>query len=138
MSTSIFSNKAVIPDDTSLAEVFGSTNTLWDHIFEYVKEKSDALGAWKFYSKKAGWSYVVKSGKRTLFYMIPQNGYFKLTFVFGDKAFEEAKKSNLPESIIRCIEEAIPYVEGRSFMVDIKNNDDLELSKQLLKIKENN
>jgi len=54
MSISIFSNKAVIPDDTSLAEVFGNTNTLWDHIFEYVKEKSDALGEWKFYSKKSG------------------------------------------------------------------------------------
>jgi len=53
MSTSIFSDKAVIPDDTSLAEVLGNTRTLWDHIFEYVKEKYDALGEWKFYSKKA-------------------------------------------------------------------------------------
>jgi len=70
--------------------------------------------------------------------MIQQNGYFKLTFVFGDKAVEAAKKSNLPENIIRCIEEAIPYVEGRSFMVEIKNSDNLELSKQLLKIKQNN
>lgn len=127
-----------MPDNESLANVLGSTRTLWNRLFEYAEEKSNALGEWKFYSKKAGWSYVVKSGKRTLFHMIPQDGYFKLTFVYGEKAVEKAKESNIPEHIICCIEEAAPYVKGRSFMVDVKNDTDIEIVKQLLLIKEGN
>lgn len=84
-----------MPDNESLANVLGSTRSLWNRLFEYAEEKSNALGEWRFYSKKAGWSYVVKSGKRTLFYMIPQDGYFKLTFVYGEKAVEKAKESNI-------------------------------------------
>ncbi len=138
MSTSIFNEKAILPDNTALANILRSTHTLWNHLFEFVKVNSDALGEWKFYSKKSGWSYVVKSGKRTLFYMIPQDGYFKLTFVFGEKAIEKAKESDIPEHIICCIEEATTYVEGRSFMVDVKNDADIETVKQLLLIKEGN
>lgn len=139
MATSIFDVKAQMPNDNNITEALGSAKELWDKLEAHIfKNYQDTKTEWKFYSKKAGWSYIIKSGKRTLLYLIPQDGYFKITFVFGEKAVTEAKKANLPESILHSIEEAMPYVEGRSFMIEVRGKEDIEISKILLMIKESN
>lgn len=139
MATSIFDIKTEMPDDGNIAEVLGSGKKLWDTLETHICENYEGIKTeWKFYSKKAGWSYVIKSEKRTLLYLIPQDGYFKITFVFGEKAVDEAKRANLPDGILRSIEESTPYTEGHSFMIDVKSNENIEVAKILLVIKKNN
>lgn len=137
MATSIFDVKEQIPDDDNIAEVLGNTKKLWDtlktHIFENYKGVKDE---WKFYSKKSGWTLVFKKKSRTLLYFIPCKEYFKVFFVFGENAINAAKNSRLPEQIMKRIFEAATYVEGTSFDVDVKNEQDLESVYTLLKIKD--
>lgn len=136
MSLSIFGEKTIVPNEKMLSETLGSQKVLWDNIKkQLIAIDKNILEEWKFYSKAAGWTLVVKSGKQTLLYLIPLNGYFKINFVFGEKAVALAKSSDLPKEIIALILDAKPYMEGRSFMIDVDIDTDDELVNKLLKIK---
>jgi len=55
----------------------------------------------------------------------PCKGFFIVLFVFGKKATVAAEQSSLPKNILDAIRDAKPYVEGRSFRVEVKNVEDL-------------
>ena len=139
MSLSIFGEKAEIPTVDALIAALGESKALWDDIKKQVETACGNYNdEWKFYSKKAGWSFVVRSGKRTILYLIPQDKYFKVNFVFGEKAVAAAHNIGLPESIVALITEAMPYAEGRSFMFDIGSLDDVDSVRKLISIKADN
>jgi len=139
MSLSAFDNKAVTPNDEMVAEALNEKNVLWCRLKEHMSLTYKGLNEeWKFYSKAAGWTLSVRSGKRTLFYLIPMNGHFKIGFVFGSKAVEEAMNAGIPENIVRIITEATQYVEGKSFMMDVNNGDDVGTAIELIDIKNRN
>ena len=137
LATSIFDEKAQMPDDNNITEELSNTRKLWDTLESYIFENYECVKSeWKFYSKKSGWTLVFKKKSRALLYLIPCKGYFKAFFVFGEKALNAAKNTPLPERIVKSILEAATYVEGTSFDVDIKNKQDLESVYVLLKIKD--
>jgi hypothetical protein len=139
MSLSIFGDKDILPNEESLAGVLAGSKTSWDEIKNcVVAECGNYSEEWKYYSKKAGWALVIKSEKRTILYLIPLSGCFKANFVFGEKAVAAAQVSGLPEPIIALISEATPYMEGRSFMVDITSEADAQIVKRLIAIKNAN
>ena len=139
MSLSIFGEKAEVPTEDALATALGESKAFWDDIEKQVESVCGNYNdEWKFYSKKAGWSFVIRGGKRTILYLIPQDMFFKANFVFGDKAVAAAQDAGLPESIIALIMETTPYAEGRSFMFDIGSLDDVDLVGKLISIKAKN
>jgi len=138
MSLSFFDNKVFMPDDGMVAAAIGSGKVFWDELRAHAASYGKPICEWKFYSKAAGWSFLIKCGKRTLVYFIPQDGFFKVSFVLGERAVEAARVANLPPEILALIEEAKPYMEGRSFMFDIKTEADCNTAKQIIGIKHNN
>jgi len=139
MAASIFFDKAIVPHNNMVAEALEGTYSLWEELWNFVRESyPDVSGEWKYYSKAAGWTFPVKSKKRTLYYFIPKDGYFSISFVFGDKAVAVAEHAELPQKIIEDILSAKPYVEGRSVAVDVDSTDMLENIKKLLEIKYQN
>ena len=139
MSLSVFEFKEAMPDDAALAKELGATKGIWDDVREHIKKNyKDMNGEWKYYSKSSGWTFVIRSGKRTLIYLIPMNRYFKANFVFGESAVNAALASDIPADVIKKITEARPYVEGRSFMTDVKKKDDLGVVEKLIAIKDKN
>jgi len=139
MSTSIFGEKTARPDEKMLAGALKGTKVLWDDIREYVEKScGNASEEWKYYSKKSGWILVVKSGERTMLYLIPLDACLKANFVYGGKAADAAMAAGLPDRITAMISEAKVYAEGRSFMVDIASKDDAETAKKLIDIKKRN
>jgi hypothetical protein len=139
MSLSAFGDKAAMPDDAALSNVLCTAKALWDNITEHITATYDNVGGeWKFYSKEAGWSFAVKSGKRTLVYLIPQKGSFKANFVFGEKAVASAQSAGLPENILKEINKAQRYAEGRSFMIDIHESENVNTVTELIRIKDRN
>jgi hypothetical protein len=137
MATSIFGDKATIPNDEMIETVLADTNELWDKLKSHIIENyQDISQDWKFYSKKAGWSLVFKQKSRTLFYFVPCNEYFMVAFVLGEKAERIAEQSSIPEHIKETIASATSYVEGKSFFVSVKDEKGLEPVFTLLKIKQ--
>jgi hypothetical protein len=139
MSLSVFEHKEVMPNNDSLTKALGDTKALWDSVMNDTSDKyGNVSSEWKYYSKSSGWTFVVKSGKRTLLYLIPMNGYFKANFVYGGGAVEEALSSDVPENVKKTISGARQYIEGRSFMTDVKKSDDVDVVIKLTDIKNRN
>ena len=136
MATSIFDDKAIVPNDEMVGAALAETNEFWDKLKSHVIKNYHGINQdWKFYSKKAGWSLIFKQDKRTLFYFVPCDGYFMVALVFSEKAEKAAVQSAIPEHIKETITSAVSYVEGKSFFVEVKNETDLEPVYTLLKIK---
>jgi hypothetical protein len=132
-------DKYVEPDDKRLAEALGVKNQLWEALKKHLSENYDnILEEWKFYGQKHGWTLKVKQKKRTIFYLIPFEDAFKISFVFGDKAVAVAEKSDLPKHLITALKNARKYMEGRGLQVDIERLEDIENIKKLVEIKMTN
>ena len=131
MAASIFGEKAILPNKEALSVVLKDAQVLWDKILDF----SGGKGEWKFYSKSAGWTVQVKKGKRTLFYLMPKDGWFQMTFVYGERAVEAAQSFGLPETVLNELKQATVYAEGRSVAIDITTNADIDIVEKMLQIK---
>jgi hypothetical protein len=139
MSESIFDNKTIKPSINELNKVLGRSSEYWNDFRRHIEEKYGPLTEdWKFYNQKSGWTLKVLKKKRNLFFMIPVEGFFKITFVFGDKAVSVIEKSDLPKEIINTLKDARKYMEGRGIQIDVKDLQDVKNIKKLVEIKVNN
>lgn len=136
MAAGIFHEKAIAPNDSMVELVLGGKKALWDRLESHIFESYKAVKKeWKFYSKKAGWSLVIKEKSRTLLYLSLFDGYFKVWFVLGEKAITVARQSALPEKVLETLGTASAYMEGTLFDVDVTADSDLNAVKMLLVIK---
>jgi len=138
MSTSIFGDKSDPPGE-KLTAALKESKFYWNDIKKYVSDTCGKANAhWTYYSKKSGWILVMKSGQRTIIYLIPQDGTFKANLVYGRKAVGAAMESDLPEHVKKAISDAVLYMEGKSFMIDVSSKEDAALVKKLIDIKHKN
>lgn len=139
MADSIFEDKNKEPTDEMLKDALGKTYQFWKEFKKHLGEEYGELAEdWKFYGQKYGWQLKILKGKRNLFFFIPVENYFKLTFVFGDKAVEKVQKSDLSANIKTTLKNAKKYMEGRGILIEIKTAEDMKIAKKLVEIKINN
>jgi len=128
-----FDDKTKAPDDKALAGGLGASKALWDEIVAHIAAAySPVTEAWGFYKS---WSLRLKRGERTILYLLPGEGSFRCAFVFGGKATEAARKAKLPKTVIKAIDEAPVYAEGRGFRLEVRTARDVETLKRLAAIK---
>jgi len=124
------------PSAKELAAALGSTKPLWDQLLDQL---ATDLGVnrqeWNSYSPKAGWSLKVKRGDRTILYMGPCSGSFRVAFVLGDQAVKAALQSDLPQSMRRIIKEARRYAEGTAVRIETVTAKDLSTICKLAALK---
>jgi len=138
MST-FFNNKNQQPTDEMLALALGETKELLDTIVLFIEtEFSECHFEWKYYGVKIGWSLKLINKKRNIVFVGPEDGYFRLAFAFGEKAYQQILKSNLPDAIKQQMSEAKVYVEGRPLRLEIRKKEDIEPLWQLIGIKHTN
>jgi hypothetical protein len=139
METNVFMDKSIQPDDGHLARVLGKNVTFWEAIKQHIAQKhGEATEEWKFYNTKSGWTMKVLLKKRNLFFFTPLQGFFRLAFVFGDKAVAAVERSDLPEDIKNELKNARKYVEGRGLRIEVKSQKEVEHVKKLIDIKVGN
>ena len=136
MAGSILDDKTHKPDAGTLAEALGETAGLWQELrADLEHEHGELVEDWKFYGRKSGWTLKLLRKKRNLFFMTPQNGFFRIAFVFGDRAVAEVDRSGLPESIKETLRTARKYAEGRGLQIEVTSSEDIETVKKLVRIK---
>ena len=134
--TSIFQNKEFKPTDQDLINKLGATYNLWVRILNFVLEKyPNAIEEWKYSGKKFGWSFRIKDKKRVIIYLLPRDQYFKVAFVFGQKATDNIRNSNISSHIIIELEQAVQYAEGRGIRIEVRNDLILSDIQKLVDIK---
>ncbi|MCF8427500.1 MAG: DUF3788 domain-containing protein [Bacteroidia bacterium] len=136
---SIFIDKNIKPTNKDLEKGLGDTFYIWKSIEDFTKKKyPDATCEWNFSGEKFGWSYRIKDKKRILKYLLPRDKFFKIAFVFGQKATNEIMESDISESIKIELNLARQNAEGRGIRIEIKDQSNFEDIQKLIEIKISN
>jgi hypothetical protein len=102
---SIFTDKNKIPDDDDLKKSLGDTYQLWQTIKDYVILKyPKGFESWN--CSKYGWSFRIKDKKRAIMSLLPRDKFFKVAFVFGQKATDLVLQSQISIEIKKELESA--------------------------------
>lgn len=136
MDISIFTEKAQVPSNSDLNLPLATTYKLWTELYEFVFEKyPKGVEEWNFPGKKYGWSFRIKDKKRAIIYFLPREGYFKVAFVFGQKAMDQILTSEISDEIKTEFQNARVYAEGRGIRIEVKDKSNLADIKRLIEIK---
>lgn len=136
MAPSVFIDKTQQPDEAGVREALGAQWAQWQDIRQYAADAyAGSTEEWKFYGRSSGWTLLLKQKKRTILYLFPGSGRLTVLFVFGESAVTTAAQSDLPEPVKAAIRDAKPYMEGRSFQVDVATENDVAVVQRLIVIK---
>ena len=135
MTPNAFINKPK-PTEADLAAALGPAKAVWDQLLSDLARDCEAnVQEWNSYSPKAGWSLRVKRKARTIVWLAPCLGCFRVAFIFGDKAMQAARQGKWPQRIIKVMDEAPKYPEGTGVRITLKTPKDLVAVKTLAAIK---
>lgn len=136
MSEAAFNDKSQKPDAALLSEKLGDSFPIWQQITVHVKATYDNISEeWKFYGQKHGWQLKTFMKKRNLFFLIPSQDYFRIVFVFGDKAVVAIEESDLAEDLKNTIKSVKKYAEGRGLPIEVRDKKYLADIEKLIDIK---
>jgi len=136
MASSIFDEKSVKPTEKNLSEALGASFKYWEEIKSAVEAEFGGLTEeWKYYGPKSGWILKSFHKKRNLFFLTPLEGYFRVAFVFGERAVAAIERSDLPKDLIGEVRNARKFAEGRGLRLEVKKPGDVENIKKLVTIK---
>lgn len=138
MDISIFTDKSQSPSIEEIKKLGDEYFELWSEITDYVLEMyPSAVAEWNYPGVKYGWSFRIKDKKRVIIYLLPRDGFFKVAFVFGQKAYDAIMNSDIDESIKSELSQAVSYAEGRGIRIKLDENNINDV-KKLVRIKLNN
>ena len=124
------------PDPEELARWLGPTRPLWDDLVHHVETAYEPVTrVWRFSGKTGRWFLRLIRKKRTILYLLPQEGFFLTAFVFGERATAAVLACELPESVRTALNEARAYAEGRGLRLETRRGPDLAVIKKLVAIK---
>lgn len=132
MSPNAFIGWTQPPTDDELSAQLGAARALWNDL---LTELALPVQEWHSYSAKAGWSMKLKLGKRTILYLAPCPGSFRVAVVLGKKAVDAAHQGKLSKNLVKLIDEAPRYPEGTGVRLEITKRTQLASVKKLAEIK---
>jgi len=131
-----FINHPNQPTPAEVRAALGASAGLWERLLNWLAaEKGVAEQEWKSTSVKYGWALRLKVKKRTIVYLGPCAGCFRASFVLGDRAVAAARESDLPQGLLKAIDEAPRYAEGTGVRLIVKAEKDLAGIRKLAAIK---
>jgi hypothetical protein len=114
VALSVFDDKAKQPTEADFARALKGSFVFWNELKERIASTFTPLTfEWGFAGKAYGWGLRLKHKERIILYMTPCEGHFLASFALGEKAVQAAHKANLPSSILKIIDSARKYAEGR-------------------------
>jgi len=136
METSIFMDLSKSPKTADLEIHLGNTYPIWIEIRDFVFEKYPAaVEEWHISVKKYGWIFRIKDKKRAIIYLLPRDGFFHVTMVFGQKATDQILASDISADTKDELMKSRVYMEGRVIRLDIIDSSLINDIKKLVEIK---
>jgi hypothetical protein len=127
-----FIGRTELPTDAELAQALGAAKPVWDGLIAGLAAQHGVSGReWKCYSAKAGWALRLLRGKRTILWLSPCQGCFRVAFALGDKALLAAQHSALSAPAMRALQQAERYPEGTGVRLLIKGPKDVPTVRKL-------
>jgi hypothetical protein len=136
MALSAFDEKNVSPAIDDLRSVLGRAYTPWAKLLALVAERIGPITeVWKFSGPSFGWGLRVVQKQRVILYMTPQSNQFLVSFALGEKAVASARAARLSASVLKQIEDAPRYAEGRGVRIPVRGESQLVAIARLAEIK---
>jgi hypothetical protein len=130
-----FIGRKTQPSARDLAAALGDSLDAWNELTAWLTGKGISTKEWHSISPKYGWAIRPKLKSRTILYMGPCAGCFRVSFVLGDRAVAAANASDLPKAILKEIAGARRYAEGTGIRLLVKSTEDLASIRTLVDIK---
>ncbi len=132
-----FVGKTERPSAEEVAAALGPAAGLWNELVEWMAANLGvSTQEWKgICVRKYGWSLTLKLKKRTIVYLGPCIGCFRVAFSLGDKALQAAKHAKLPRKVLQALAEAPRYPEGTGLRLVVSKAADLAPIRKLAEIK---
>jgi len=134
-SQNAFIGRTTQPSAKDLAAALGDSLDAWNELTRWLTSKSISAREWHSISPKYGWALRPKLKSRTILYMSPCAGCFRVSLVLGDRAVAAARASDLPKAVLKEIAEARRYAEGTGIRLLVKTTEDLAPARALVEIK---
>lgn len=136
MGLSAFDEEERRPTTDQLRTVLGRAYQPWIKLLALIGERIDvATPVWKFSS---GWSLRVLHKDRVIVYLIPQQNQFVVSFALGERAVAAARAAKLSAAVLRVIDGAPRYAEGRGVRIPVRGGRQLTTLARLAQIKRDN
>jgi len=136
MSEKQFTIKSEPPTEARIKEILKDKYMIMEAIRKFIQESiGETTEEWKYYGVKNGWVLKTFLKKRNLFFIGIYDGYFRIAFVFGEKAVQSVLESDISEELKKTLTEARKYAEGRGLWLEIYDSKHLEDIQKLIKIK---
>ncbi|MGA3079821.1 MAG: DUF3788 domain-containing protein [Terracidiphilus sp.] len=130
-----FIGKTTLPTAEEVAASLGPSAELWKQLIDWFAGQQVTTQVWQSVSPKYGWALRLKLKKRTIVYLGPCNGCFRVSFVLGDRAVAAAREGGLSKSTLKILDEAPRYAEGTGLRLMVKAPKDLAAIRKLALIK---
>lgn len=139
MALSTFSDKTHQPTDKDLRLALGQAYTAWMRLIELASDRITPISqVWGFTSASTGWGLRLKRKDRVILYMTPRENHFLVSFALGEKAVAAAQAQKLPAAVLKAIEAAPKYAEGRGVRFKVQHTREVVALATLAKIKNDN
>lgn len=116
--------------------MLGKSFTAWTQLIQVVSDRVGPLSQlWAFTSAGTGWGLRLKRKDRVILYMTPREGRFLVSFALGEKAVTAAHASKLPLKVMKAIEAAPRYAEGRGVRFEVEQAREVAALAKLAEIK---
>ena len=130
-----FIGRKTQPSPKNLAATLGDSLSAWNELIARLAGKGISTKEWYSFSPKYGWAIRPKLKSKTILYLGPCAGCFRVSFVLGDRAVAAANASDLPKAVLKEIAGARRYAEGTGIRLLVKTTDDLAPIQTLVNIK---
>ena len=136
MALSAFDDRSRKPQEADLAATLNRSFASWNELKKLIGSRFEPVAfEWGFTSKTTGWGLRLKHEKRTILYMTPCKGHFLASFALGEKAVKAAHNSDLSNSVLKVIDSAKKYAEGRGVRLEVRDARDVRQVVMLAVIK---
>ena len=124
------------PSDADITATLGPSRSLWDDLRQQVcRDFAPLTEEWVFSGRKHGWALRLKRRDRAVLYLKPLEHSFRVSLGLGPRAVEGARRSKLSAPILRLIDEAVQYPEGKAVRLEIRSPRDIRVALQLVAVK---
>lgn len=136
MALSVFDDKARQPTEADLARALKGSFVFWNELKDRIASRFTPLTfEWGFTSRTTGWGLRLRHKERIILYMTPCEGHFLASFALGEKAVQSAHEAKLPSSLLKIIDSAKKYAEGRGVRLKVITAGDIRHIEKLAILK---
>ena len=136
MDQKVLTDKSQFPTEDVIFSHIGKCRKYWESVFHYIHTNHpDFTEQWRYYNDGKSWLMKVVRKSKTIFWLSVWNGFFRITFYFGDKAEKAIFDSPVSEKLKQEFKNGKRLGSIRGITVAVNSPADLEDIKSLIAVK---